>query len=88
MQLNPSRASAIAAALLLLAAPAPAFAYMGPGLGLGAIGTALGVLGAIVLGLVSILWYPLKRMIRRMRGKPAVAPRYARPHAPARRGDR
>jgi uncharacterized membrane protein YadS len=45
----------------------PALAYMGPGIGLGAISTSLGILGAILLGLVSILWYPLKRLFRRIR---------------------
>ena len=46
---------------------APALAYMGPGLGLGAIGTALGVLAALLLALLSIVWYPMKRLLRRMR---------------------
>ena len=71
MQLkSPPFLVAAAAAFLLLALPDPAQAYMGPGLGLGAIGTALGVLGAILLGLISVVWYPVKRLIRRMRGKP------------------
>ena len=54
------------AALLVLIIPAPAWAYMGPGLGMGAVMTSLGVIGAILLGLFSILWYPAKRLIRRM----------------------
>jgi hypothetical protein len=53
-------------ALLVLIIPAPAWAYMGPGLGMGAVMTSLGVIGAILLGLFSILWYPAKRLIRRM----------------------
>lgn len=53
--------------LILATAADPALAYMGPGLGLGAIGTALGVLGAILLGIVSMVWYPLKRLARRLR---------------------
>ncbi len=53
--------------LAALATPAPALAYMGPGLGLGAITTSLGILGALLLGLISLLWYPLKRLIRRLR---------------------
>lgn len=62
----------IFSSLLLLAIPAPAFAYMGPGLGMGAVATSLGVLGAILLGLFSILWYPCKRLIRRLRGSAAM----------------
>jgi len=53
-------------ALLVLIVPAPAWAYMGPGLGMGAVLTSLGVIGAILLGLFSILWYPAKRLIRRI----------------------
>jgi hypothetical protein len=53
-------------ALLVLIVPAPAWAYMGPGLGMGAVMTSLGVVGAILLGLFSILWYPAKRLIRRI----------------------
>lgn len=56
------------AAVMMAAMPTPALAYMGPGIGLGAITTSLGILGAILLGLISILWYPLKRLVRRMRG--------------------
>ena len=58
-------------AVLTLAA-GPALAYTGPGLGLGAIGTALGVVLALVLMLVSIVWYPFKRLLRRMRGEKAT----------------
>ena len=77
MSLNTQKAPlAIAAAglVLLLLNAAPALAYMGPGLGLGAIGTALGVVGALLLMLVSIVWYPAKRMLRKMRGEKAVPP--------------
>jgi hypothetical protein len=42
---------------------------MGPGIGLGAASTALSILGALVLGLISILWYPAKRLVRRLRGR-------------------
>jgi hypothetical protein len=49
----------------LLVAPAPAYAYMGPGLGMGAVMTSLGVVVAILLGLFSLLWYPVKRLIQR-----------------------
>jgi hypothetical protein len=53
-------------AILVLIVPAPAYAYMGPGLGMGAVMTSLGVIGAILLGLFSILWYPAKRLFRRI----------------------
>ena len=60
------------AAALLAINPVAAFAYTGPGLGLGAIGSALGILAALLLMLISIIWYPFKRMLRRMRGEKAT----------------
>jgi hypothetical protein len=72
MHLNPRTISAAAAILMLAMTPAPALAYMGPGLGLGAIGTALGLVGAVLLGLFSVLWYPCKRLVRRMRRRNAL----------------
>lgn len=54
---------------LLFIAPFPAYAYIGPGLGLGAIAAVLGVLLSIFLALVAILWYPIKRLIKGIRGK-------------------
>lgn len=55
------------AALLLAATAVPAQAYVGPGLGLGAASTALGVVGAILLGLMAFVWYPVKRLLRMVR---------------------
>ncbi|WP_371432941.1 hypothetical protein [Novosphingobium sp.] len=60
------------AAIALMATTVPAQAYVGPGLGLGAISTALGVVGAILLGIVSFVWYPVKRLVRAARRKPAA----------------
>ena len=43
----------------------PAQAYIGPGLGAGAIPATLGVLGAILLAIFGILYYPIKRFIKK-----------------------
>ena len=67
MRLTPPRLLAAAAAVLALATPGVALAYTGPGLGLGAIGVAFGLIGSLLLGIVSLVWYPVKRLIRRMR---------------------
>jgi hypothetical protein len=59
-----------ATALLLLTgviAPAPAFAYVGPGLGAGAVAVTLGVLGSIVTGILGVIYYPIKRMIKKFK---------------------
>jgi len=53
---------------------APAFAYTGPGLGLGAITSAAGILFGILLALVGLIWYPIKRAIRMIRGGSARKP--------------
>lgn len=78
-------ACGLSGAVVLAFTAAPALAYTGPGLGLGAIGSALGVLAALLLMLISIVWYPFKRMLRRMRGEkaPARAARPARTPRPA-----
>lgn len=53
------------AAVLLLYAPLAA-AYIGPGLGVGVIVTVLGAVIGVLLLLVGIIWYPFKRLMRRI----------------------
>ena len=53
----------------LLSCPTLALAYIGPGLGSGAIAAVLGILGGVLLLLVGVLWYPLKRLIAYIRKK-------------------
>jgi len=48
----------------------PAFAYVGPGAGLGFIGTVFGLIAAILLAMVGLFWYPLKRMLGKKRTAP------------------
>lgn len=52
-----------------LAYPAVSLAYVGPGLGVGALALLSGLLGSILLALLSIFWYPLKRLLQRLRPK-------------------
>lgn len=47
--------------------PGVAHAYMGPGLGLGFLGAVFGVIGSILLGIAAIVWYPIKRLLRKLR---------------------
>jgi hypothetical protein len=47
----------------------PAAAYIGPGAGLSAIGTALALIATVCLAIVGFLWYPAKRLSRRLFGK-------------------
>jgi len=55
--------------LFLLTMPISAHAYIGPGMGAGALAVIFGILGAIILGLFAILWYPLKRLFSKIRKK-------------------
>ena len=42
----------------------PVFAYIGPGMGGGVVAGILGVIGAILLALFGVLYYPIKRLIK------------------------
>jgi hypothetical protein len=44
-----------------------AHAYVGPGLGLGVIGAIVGIIVAVFLAIVGVIWYPLKRMMRKLK---------------------
>ena len=49
----------------MLSLATPAFAYIGPGAGAGTIAVVLGVLASIFLAFVAILWYPIKRLLKK-----------------------
>ena len=50
--------------IILLSINIPAYAYIGPGMGGGLIAAVLGVIGAVLLALFGILYYPIKRMLK------------------------
>jgi len=58
-------AAGVAAALM--AAPQLAQAYIGPGAGLTAVGTAVALVGAVLLAIVGFVWYPVKRLRAKLR---------------------
>jgi len=43
----------------------PAIAYIGPGMGGGVIAAIIGFFAAILLGLWAILYYPIKRALKK-----------------------
>ena len=45
--------------------PLTAEAYFGPGLGVGTLGVVFGLLASIIMTFVAIIWYPVKRMIKK-----------------------
>lgn len=63
----------IAVLSLGLLTPAIAHAYIGPGAGITALGSLLALVGAVLLALVGLVWYPLKRLLRaRRKAAPAA----------------
>ena len=56
-------------AIWLLSYSTVASAYIGPGLGAGAVTVVLGIVSGLLMLLVGIIWYPLKKLIRRFRAK-------------------
>ena len=53
-------ASTITAFLLL---SGNAAAYIGPGASISAIGTVIALIGAVLLGILGFVWYPIKRLL-------------------------
>jgi len=43
--------------------------YVGPGLGLGAIAAFFGVIFAILLAFLGIIWYPFKKIIKKLKAR-------------------
>lgn len=43
------------------------YAYVGPGLGLGVIGAVIGIVVAVLLSIIGIVWYPLKRLYKKVK---------------------
>jgi hypothetical protein len=56
----------IIATAILLPANA-AYAYVGPGLGAGTLAVAVGLIGSVILAIFAIVWYPIKRILKRRR---------------------
>ena len=50
--------------IVLSSISSPASAYIGPGMGGGVIAGVFGVIGAVLLALFGILYYPIKRMLK------------------------
>ena len=50
-----------------------AHAYIGPSLGAGTIAVILGILASIAMAFVAFLWYPVKRLGKKLRRSKAGA---------------
>ena len=47
----------------------PSYAYIGPGMGGGVIAAIVGFFAAILLGLWGVLYYPIKRALKKRKDK-------------------
>ena len=45
-------------------------AYIGPGLGAGVVATVIGIVGAVLLAIAGIVYYPIKRLLKSRRKPP------------------
>ena len=54
----------------------PSYAYLGPGVGGGAIAAVIGFFAAIFLALWGILYYPIKRAIKKRKDKKLSSKKY------------
>ncbi|MDJ0652677.1 MAG: hypothetical protein QNJ40_00875 [Xanthomonadales bacterium] len=63
----------LAVLLCLATVAAPAAAYIGPGAGISVIGSLLGLLATIVVAIGAILFWPVRRMLKRRKQRAAQA---------------
>jgi len=68
----PPLPAAILGLALAALTPDPAAAYIGPGAGLGVLGAIVALFGALVLLIVGVVWYPVKRLLGRSKAKSAA----------------
>ena len=45
------------------------YAYLGPGIGGGVIAATLGIILAILAALIGLIWFPIKRLLRKRKEK-------------------
>ena len=67
MSNSPFRTLALWVGLLTVMAN-PAHAYIGPGAGVGAIVVTIALALGVILLLVGLVWFPLKRMLKSKKG--------------------
>ena len=78
------RLALVLALLTLAATPDLAHAYIGPGAGAGTIAVVLGVIAAVFMAFLGLLWYPIKRLLRSRRSaKAATASAQAQHRSPS-----
>jgi hypothetical protein len=59
----------ITALFLLALIASPAAAYVGPGAGISVLGSLLGILATIFVAIGAILFWPIRKLIKRRKAK-------------------
>jgi len=55
--------------LILFIFYTPMYAYIGPGMSGGLIATIIGIIGSIFLAIFGVLYYPIKRFLKKRKNK-------------------
>ena len=55
--------------ILFIVLSSSAYAYLGPGVGGGAIAATIGVIVAIFAALFGLIWFPVKRLLKKRKEK-------------------
>ena len=58
---------------ILLAAVSPALAYIGPGAGISVLGSLLSILATIVVAIGAIIFWPLRKFMKRRKARREAA---------------
>tara|TARA_B100001093_G_C25983084_1_gene658290 strand:+ start:117 stop:326 length:210 start_codon:yes stop_codon:yes gene_type:complete len=56
-------------ALVILFTTTPSYAYLGPGIAGGVLVATLGILVAIIAAIFGLFWFPIKRLIQKIKKK-------------------
>jgi TM2 domain-containing membrane protein YozV len=69
--LNSKCLAALLSTVLGVVMPGPALAYIGPGAGLGVIAVTVTLILGVLLLVIGLVWYPLKRLLKGKTGATA-----------------
>lgn len=73
--LTPPHVAALSGEALRVVLPDHALAYIGPGAGLGGIALAIALALGVLLLVMGLVWYPLKRLVKGRAGDTASGSR-------------
>ncbi|WP_232508099.1 hypothetical protein [Desulfobacula toluolica] len=66
-QFNMRLMATVLLTVIVVLNPVCGMAYIGPGLATGTLGVILGILGSICIAVFALLWYPFKRLLKKIK---------------------